>query len=148
VKFYSEILIPNEKLRNNITIDIVFVKGLETYGSAEISECNTSRKPRVFNIELHPGIGAKRILGTLAHEMVHIKQYVYGELDDNLSVWRGVKVNSDDLDYWWHPWEIEAFGTEAGLLRKFVEAEKLWKIFSDIENPDSPIISKELRWKA
>lgn len=146
VKFYSEILIPNEKIRNSISIEIVFVKDLENYGSAEISVA--SKKPREFNIELHPGIGAKKMLSTLAHEMVHIKQYVYGELDDSLSVWRGNKVNSDDIDYWWHPWEIEAFGTEQGLLRKFVEAERLWEIFSDIENPNAPIKNEILRWKS
>ena len=63
------------------------------------------------------------ILEILAHEMVHLKQYLLGELKDvpgfNLAVWNGeVWPTSNDPRsrvYWESPWEVEAFGRSHGL---------------------------------
>lgn len=60
------------------------------------------------------------IYETLAHEMVHIKQYVTGQLSDlenGGTLWEGVTFPSDDSEdgYWNAPWEIEAFGKQVGM---------------------------------
>jgi hypothetical protein len=110
-------------------------------------EYNNSRKAREFEIEIHSGIGASEILKTLAHEMTHIKQYVYGETNETLTRWKGIKVDSDNLDYWVQPWEIEAHGMESGLFSKFAVKEKLWEVFFGIQNPDTPIEIEPLGWK-
>lgn len=148
VLFYSEILIPSERIRNNIHITIKFDKDLDFYGTAGIMGHNTLKKAREFEIELHPGIQARGIFSTLAHEMVHVKQYAFGELDEHLSVWKGKKVNSDKIDYWWQPWEIEAHGLENALLAKFATKEKLWEVFDDIRDPDGPIEYCPIAWKS
>ena len=145
--FYAEQLI-SPKLRENIFLRIRFNPKIEAYGYAEILEYNESRKAREFQIEIHPGIGAAEILKTLAHEMTHIKQYAYNETNETLTRWKGKKVDSDSIDYWVQPWEIEAFGTEVGLFSKFAIQEKLWEVFFGIQNPDSPIVPESLGWKS
>ena len=144
--FYAEELL-SPKLLENIFVRIRFNPKIDAYGYAQIIEYNSSRKAREFEIEIHPGIGAKEILKCLAHEMVHIKQYVYGETNETLTRWKGIKLDSDNIDYWVQPWEIEAYGMEPGLFTKFASKEKLWKIFEGISNPNSPIECKPLGWK-
>ena len=144
--FYAEQLI-SSKLRENIYLQIKFNSKLDVYGYASILEYNDSKKAREFEIELNPNIGAAEILKTLAHEMTHIKQYAYNETNETLTRWKGRKVDSDNMDYWVQPWEIEAFVTEVGLFSKFAIKEKLWEIFNGVRDPDGPIEIEELGWK-
>ena len=68
----------------------------------------------------------------LAHELVHIKQYLNNELfdykDGNVARYKNVKYsyNTEDVDwtYWDAPFEIEAYGRSEGLFYMF---EKLIK---------------------
>lgn len=146
-EFYAKELISNVRIRNNCETEIRFVDDLTEYGFASIVDYNTRNKPRKFLIEMHPQLGSRRILSTLSHEMVHIKQYIEGETNDQLSTWRGKKINPDEVDYWIHPWEIDAYGREAGLLTKFAIAENLWEIFTDFVNPAEPIRSYPIAWR-
>ena len=97
--FYAKELIPNTRIRNNCTTIIRFDSKMVNYGSCGAEGYNTKDEPRTFLIEIHPGIGARDILETLAHEMVHVKQLIYHETNDDLSIWRGKRVNSDLMDY-------------------------------------------------
>jgi hypothetical protein len=148
IQFYSEQLI-SKKLLENIYLQVKFdVKLKDVYGSACVEQRTDSGKARHFLIEMNPHIGARNILKALAHEMVHIKQFAYSETNDALTRWKGEKVDSDVMDYWVQPWEIEAYGREGGLFRKFVLQEQLWDVFEGISNPDAPIISEPLGWKS
>ena len=120
---------------------------IDVYAYASIEDYNSSNKAREFLIEIHPYIGARNILKTLAHEMVHIKQYVNDETNDTLSKWKGAPIDSDAIDYYSHPWEVEAYGFETGLFTKYVIKETLWQIFGDIINPNAPIIPEPIKWK-
>lgn len=44
---------------------------------------------------------------TLAHEMVHVKQFARGELDFAMCYWKSSRV-SENMEYWIQPWEKEA----------------------------------------
>lgn len=66
-------------------------------------------------------------LRTIAHEMVHLKQYVKHELVDSGEIvfWKGeamhmVTKTSED-SYWLSPWEMEARAMEDYLLYKWKE---------------------------
>jgi hypothetical protein len=142
--FYANELI-KPKMLENIFLRIKFNDKLDAHGYASVIEFSRSNKPRQFEIELHPGISAGEILKTLSHEMVHIKQYVHGEVNINLTRWKGTKVNEED--YWFQPWEIEAYGVQAGLFTKFAKREELWNVFDGICNPDDPIEIEPLGWK-
>ena len=147
VLFFAKELIPNTRIRNNCQTVVRFNSNLKDFGSATVSGTNSKKEPRRFIIEVHPGIEARNILSTIAHEMVHIKQYIHGETNDQLSMWRGKKVDSDKVEYWIQPWEIDAYGREIGLFTKFAMAEKLWDVFEGFKNPDLPIVSVPIKWK-
>lgn len=56
-------------------------------------------------------------LTTLAHEMVHIKQFARGELDCSLQHWKG--RDHSDTEYWDQPWEKEARKLQNKMVLKF-----------------------------
>lgn len=57
-------------------------------------------------------------LATLAHEMVHVKQYLRKEINYSLSKWKG-KDGFEDVNYWEQPWEIEARKLQMKLVTEF-----------------------------
>lgn len=124
VQYYCSRLM-TKRMMNNIYIDVVLKKDLDESGYCEITDYNKSGKPRYFTIEIDKSMNVKSILMTLAHECVHVKQYALGEINENLSVWRGKRVNSDTLPYWDHPWEVEAYGKERGLFVRFSESHDI-----------------------
>ena len=143
-EYYAKSLM-SEKMLDIISIKIKFDKDIGVYGRAGVLRCNESGRPRDFEIELHPYIGAHDILETLAHEMVHIKQFAYNETNENLDRWMGSRI-PEDTDYYDEPWEIEAYGKSPGIFTKFVIHEKLWEVFRDIGNPDAPIEFVPIKW--
>ena len=147
VHFFAKELITSTKLRNNCSIKVKFDDTIKDYGSCFVEDYNTRKQPREFTIEVHPGIGAFHIMETLAHEMVHVKQFAYQETNDSLSVWKGMRVDSDSMDYYDHPWEVEAYGMDTTLLAKFAIHEKLWEVFDEFQNPNTPIEKKKIGWK-
>jgi hypothetical protein len=73
--------------------------------------------------------GEEDPLSVLAHEMVHVKQYANGELVDHgkYCSWHGTKYedyNANSEDYFFSPWEIEAFGRAVGLYRMYCRSMK------------------------
>lgn len=143
--FYANQLF-SKKLKENLQVKIKFDKNLKTWGEAEVEGHNDSNKPREFNITINPGIGARCILETLAHEMVHIKQYALMEINESLTRWRGTVV-PEETDYWFQPWEVEAHGLEGGLFTLFAMEEKLWDVFDNVKNPETVIEDIPLGWK-
>lgn len=146
IHFYGQKLM-SKKMLDNIKLKVRFNPTLDVLGFAYVEECNDHGKPREFLIEINSHIGAKEMLNTLAHEMVHVKQFAYMETNDTLTRWKGIKIDSDKLDYYEHPWEIEAYGRNVGLFTHFVKAEKLWEVFEGIVDPDTPIEKKKIGWK-
>lgn len=84
-------------------------------------------RPRSFEIEINSSARLRRLLETVAHELVHVKQFARGELYEGIRAnkfrWQGEWI--EDLDYWDQPWEIEAHGREVGLFIRWAEREKL-----------------------
>ena len=144
--FYAEQLM-TPKMLENIFVRIKFDSKIDALGYAEVVNYNESNKPREFQIELNPLAGSHDILETLAHEMVHIKQYAYGETNEYGTRWRGQRINTENLDYYNEPWEVEAYGVSVGLFSKFAIKEKLWEVFSDIRNPDADLVPEPIAWR-
>ena len=78
------------------------------HGFVSIEDYNVLNQPRSFVIELHKGDNETEQLKTLAHELVHVRQYARNELNDEMNTWKGRYVDSDAIDYNDQPWEIEA----------------------------------------
>ena len=52
--------------------------------------------------------------------MIHVKQYAYDELNSEMTLWRGKKVDPDKIPYAQQPWEIEAWTKGDKLYRSFM----------------------------
>ena len=128
-------LVPSKRLRNNVSIN-VHLKQHEEGGEAMLSEDADRYRPRDFKviIDHHQAeiddYGRTRtdtewghtILRTLAHELVHVKQYLVGDLTwrDKGMLWKGVMFAPEYLtDQLETPYEVEAYGKEKGLLVSF-----------------------------
>ena len=128
-------LVPSKRLRNHVSIN-VHLKHHEEGGEAMLSEDADRYRPRDFKviIDHHQAevddYGRTRtdtewghtILRTLAHELVHVKQYLVGDLTwrDNGMLWKGVMFAPEYLtDQLETPYEVEAYGKEKGLLVSF-----------------------------
>jgi hypothetical protein len=142
--FYADQLMTKSMLEN-IHLRIKFDAKLDVCGYASVEEYNVCGKAREFLVEINPHIGAREILDTLAHEMVHVKQYAYSETNENLTRWKGQYI-SEDVDYYDQPWEVEAYGMAVGLFTKFAIKEKLWEVFPGVNNPETPIEKKTIEW--
>jgi len=127
-RFFAAQLL-HDRTVQKLQIDIEIVRNLDVEGEC-INE-DDRKGPRYFTIKLrrHP---IEDMIKTLAHEMVHVKQYTKNELSKQLrlarskglkitSIWMGEEwyPSSKEDAYWDCPWEIEAFGREVGLYHKW-----------------------------
>jgi hypothetical protein len=112
--YFAEILLSSRMLKF-VNIEVKIVSGNAPSGLCIIDEYNNQNKPRSFTIEISKNQSKLEILNAVAHEMVHVKQYVYGELNEQMSSWLGQKIDCDEIDYFEQPWEVEAYNLEAFL---------------------------------
>ena len=124
--WYCTILL-GTRMAKNIELDIKLTRDLKkkekAYGYCHIIDDDLN-KPRQFMIELDASMkyAFDDILTWLAHEMVHLKQFVRGELFDYETgrvQWKSKsfgRVHYDD-----QPWEKEAYRLESQLYEKFGE---------------------------
>ena len=128
-------LVPSKRLRNNISIN-VHLKHHEEDGEAMLEEYANRYRPRDFKVIIDhhraeiDDYGRTRtdtewghtILRILAHELVHVKQYLVGDMTCRTKgmLWRGVMFAPEYLtEQLKTPYEVEAYGKEEGLLVSF-----------------------------
>jgi len=113
----------------DITVRLKDLKG-KAYGYCLAIDDDDTRpdRPRTFEIEVHSKMRLRKLLETVAHEMVHVKQYAKSELYQGQRInkhrWQG-KWMRNSLNYWDQPWEIEAHGRESGLFVQWAEKERI-----------------------
>jgi len=131
IRFFAEQLL-HPRTIPNITIDLEIERNLDVHGEC-ISE-DDHKNPRYFTIRLKAQ-KLDEMIRTLAHEMVHVKQYAKNELGKEFALPRGGKglkivtrwqgefwnPKKKEDSYWDAPWEVEAYGREVGLFYKWVE---------------------------
>jgi hypothetical protein len=118
-------LLLNEKVLNKINLTIESREILpdpEDWANLYPFDNNKYR----YRILLNNTICRKRQLINLAHELVHVKQFITGELggtwkeyDKEFTDWNQKPVCESIIDYYDRPWEIEANGREYGLWRRY-----------------------------
>jgi len=128
-------LVPSKRLRNNISIN-VHLKHHEEDGEAMLEEYANRYRPRDFKVIIDhhraeiDDYGRTRtdtewghtILRILAHELVHVKQYLVGDMTCRTKgmLWKGVMFAPEYLtEQLKTPYEVEAYGKEKGLLVSF-----------------------------
>jgi hypothetical protein len=125
--WYAEKLM-GKRLMNGLGINIKLTRTLLEKHNMEGSAIyeDDTRRPKNFTIELDSTCTIRSILITLAHEMVHIKQWAKEEMYEYYNTpkmvrFKGKRFNMDDINYWDYPWEIEAYGRQLGLFVRFCE---------------------------
>jgi hypothetical protein len=116
-----------KRLSKNVYVEIKLKKNLykntKCFGFATWTD-DGARNHRRFEIEIDAGLGPVFLFRTLAHELVHVKQYARKELIDmeygSYQKWQGTMFNEHMVDYKKLPWEIEAAQLEK-------ELYELWK---------------------
>ena len=124
-EFYAAQLMTN-RLSRTLTIYIRFDSNMIFSGLA--TWLDEPVRGKEYSIKLNPTDKEDSIYQTLAHEMVHIKQYAKGELRDLLTIedqvtWQGArhKANNEGRDYLNQPWEQEAFKREVDLYALYLK---------------------------
>jgi len=82
---------------------------------------------REFEIEIDKTQSLRKLLETVAHEMVHVKQFARREMHPTKDDWYGKTYDPKKVNYWDLPWEIEAHGRECGLFVRWCEDNDLGK---------------------
>ena len=117
--FFMDLLVPKKKLKN-VCVDVSFEPDDAEKGWIGWSSQGGSVKS--YKVWIRPSISAQRQITCLAHELVHVKQFIMGDvcpetttiLSNALMVWGSAKD-----DYWDNPMEIEAFGRSPGLVSRY-----------------------------
>lgn len=117
ITFFAKELIP--RAWDKLYIDVYFSHMKTLYGEVE----RISRYEYV--IDLSKRMGKKTAISTIAHEMVHVKQFFRGELYmlGTMNRWNDRWYKSD-VSYFDTPWEIEAYGREVGLTHKYLSTKR------------------------
>ena len=138
--FYLQRLLSAEQV-NDLTVDIELIKNLlATEGCKADTVRASDETENEFELRIDSTMNMNAILLALAHECVHIRQYVSDEMRDKdkwyLVEFQGKVFNMKKVNYFDLPWEIEAYGREHGLLYHYVGAKKLTKARWYTRDPD------------
>jgi hypothetical protein len=121
--YYASQLFTPQK-RRHLSVEVQYKRKKSfIHGEVSVDDYNVLGMPISFVIEIYRNNEAE-MLKTLAHEMVHVLQYARGELNEQMTVWRGRKVNSDEMPYEEQPWEIEAETNGLKLYESFIALEQ------------------------
>lgn len=120
------------RLASVVNVEIELRRDMgDSLGNATWEDDN--HRPRDFSMEINSSneLRLRKILETVAHEMVHVKQYAKGEMKDlisrpiNIRKWQGQEFDTATVSYWDLPWEVEAYGREMGLFVRWAEENGL-----------------------
>ena len=98
--------------RHHITVEVLH-RGLrreQSYGYCSVS--GEAYRPREFLIEIDPKLDLELYTKTIIHELVHLRQWIFGVLKERRGKMLCNDKTFDDLEYWEYPHEIEAHHLE------------------------------------
>jgi len=124
IKFYAkELNIENHNF--NLIVEPINLREIRS-ADGSVTELikkkkNSVRKEKkLILMQLESKLKIGRLIEVIAHEMVHVKQTVRGQLASRgVSLfWRGKKVLCSKINYYDRPWEIEAWSKQTLLSNK------------------------------
>ena len=124
-EYYASLLMSNRTIQT-VHLEISLKKKLDDNVEGYCYFVESSSGYKKFYIELLKNFPIDDLLLSLAHEVVHLKQFAIGELKHashlkNSYKWQGKFYDEGKIHYYDLPWEIEAHGRERGLYSRFVE---------------------------
>ena len=120
-------LLMSKRLQRDLEIS-VYIRDLTNDPEDGIATCyslDIEERPKYFELELEETLGPFKTIKAIMHEMVHVMQRASGILFDytkpaDLVRYNKTIVNPKKLEYWDWPWEIDAYGREYGLYKRFL----------------------------
>ena len=137
IEFYANQLMAPQ-LVTNLNIHLRYKRALDDGNVGECEVLSDSLNPRRFKITVKPMSNTRNnrieIFHTVAHEMVHVKQYAYKQLkymnrSAEKTKWKGRYINQDKVKYEKLPWEKEAFAKEGMLFLQYVDSSDSFDYF-------------------
>ena len=122
IGFFADKLL-TKQLNRHIIVNVVFRKNLNYLGLTYVDDYNSSGKLREFTLEIYRDQIEEEILKTLAHELVHVRQYAVGDLNEQATLWQG-RLMEVNLAYENQPWEIEADELADILYEEYIHHER------------------------
>lgn len=127
IEFACKWYLPKYILKD-IEVEVYISKMEDNCG--DCSPIEEGADPRHFEINLSISElkeDVQEFYKTVMHECVHLKQYALNEMYDckKSTVYKGKRFQDKNnskrkpADYFFKPWEIEAYGSELGLLRQW-----------------------------
>jgi len=120
-----------KRLAEHVSVTVHFDPRLIRTTTYATCEWGDEFPPRDFLITVSPELSRRMTLFSIAHEMVHCRQYarlIWRPIDEKTVRWKNEIYPADtDLSvskYWLSPWEIECRGYEEGLYRMFMIEER------------------------
>lgn len=107
-------LVPRKR---KLELDIMIHSMKGYYGLCEHVDTNE------FEINIHSKQNLYQYITTLAHELVHMKQYIRGELKSDCRKMSWMGKDMSDLPYSKQPWESEAYDLQHDLAKNFIIGE-------------------------
>jgi hypothetical protein len=125
--FAVENLLQKEKKSKKLyRLHFEFESGLSGLGELEVESDDEPYTD--FRILFSKRCRKKKLISTLLHELVHVKQYCRKELNFgstmNHTHWKGKLYDERKLSYWLLPWEIEAYGLEKCLYELCLDSNR------------------------
>jgi len=116
-----------QRLRDKLEFNIIFKKNL-LKKEGVLADCiweDQHYRPREFTIRFEQDQPTRTLVNSMAHELVHVKQWAKGEMWQVQTKKRTHRYNSKEyncakMDYWEYPWEIEAHGRAIGIVNMWV----------------------------
>jgi hypothetical protein len=83
----------------------------------------SNTKPREFEVDIDKDLPLMHFIKTVIHELIHVKQYVTGQLSDKVGrasrvIWKG--RDHSKTTYSRQPWEREAYRLQEKLFIEFM----------------------------
>ena len=108
-------------IRDSLNIQHRGLKREGAFGFCDIDpDFGDIARPRDFTIDIQSNLNPTLYAITLIHELIHLRQWVRGQLTmkSGRNTWDGIVVS--ELDYCIQPHEIEAFDLEWPYYRDYI----------------------------
>jgi len=118
-EFLSNLIL--KRLSHNIHIEIRFIKDkIKNEGCcADIYCVDRPQKARIFDFEIDNNLSYKATICSIAHELVHARQFARGELSSAhyppFLLYKGEMINESENRYFDLPYEFEPHAREDDL---------------------------------
>lgn len=118
--FYGSMVL-SRQMNPYVEVEIKLLKSMRDYGFCMCTDLvNAHGKPRSFEIALKSTLSEEDMFKTLAHEMIHVRQFATGQLAEDHTRWCKIKID-EDTPYNDLPWEVEAVCMEVVLYANYTD---------------------------